>query len=218
MIADTLRYLDALTEELRKKWPDNRSVNIVCHGHSVPAGYFATPFVNTFEAYPALLHRIIKDRFPFAVVNVIVTAIGGETSPRGAERFHDDALCHKPDLVTIDYGLNDRRAGLAQAGAAWRKMIEAALAKSVKVILLTPSWDTSFFAGNEQWSLLESHAAQIRSLAGEYGTGLADSFEAFRERVHKKEDLTALLSHSNHPSAQGHRLIAETLAAFFQAG
>ncbi|MBQ9116239.1 MAG: SGNH/GDSL hydrolase family protein, partial [Clostridia bacterium] len=70
-------YLNPVLDELSARWPSNRVINVVCHGHSVPAGYFATPFVNTFSAYPHLLHRMIKERFPFATVNVIVTAIGG---------------------------------------------------------------------------------------------------------------------------------------------
>ena len=74
--ADYINYLNPVLDEFAKRWPDNKTVNIVCHGHSVPSGYFATPFVNTFESYPHLLHKIVKERFPFAVLNVIVTAIG----------------------------------------------------------------------------------------------------------------------------------------------
>jgi lysophospholipase L1-like esterase len=217
MIANTISYLDTLLDAMSQKYPDNRTITIACHGHSVPAGYFATPYVNTFEAYPAILHRIIKERFPFAVVNVIVTAIGGENSSSGAARFNDDVLCHKPDLVTIDYALNDRGIGLAQAETAWKKMIEAALDRNCKVILLTPSWDRSFFTADENWKLLESHAAQVRILADTYAVGLADSFEVYHEHVRRKEDLAGLLSHVNHPSAKGHQLIAEALAGFFLA-
>jgi lysophospholipase L1-like esterase len=217
MTADTIHYLDDILDAMSLKWPDNRLVNIVCHGHSVPAGYFTTPYVNTFEAYPAQLHRLIKDRFPFAVVNVIVTAIGGESSPSGAGRFQSDVLCHKPDVVTIDYGLNDRGHGPAEADRAWKTMIEAALEKNVKVILLTPTWDRSYFDQDENWKRLEVHAEHIRGLACAYGIGLADSFAIYREQVRKREDLAALLSHVNHPSAKGHQLVAEALGAFFLA-
>ena len=110
-IADRRPYLREVVGFAAGPVARNRTVHIVCHGHSVPAGYFATPMVDTFNAYPPLLHRELKHRFPFAVVNVIVTAIGGEGSPQGADRFEADVLCHRPDLVTIDYGLNDRRAG-----------------------------------------------------------------------------------------------------------
>jgi lysophospholipase L1-like esterase len=115
----------------------NRTITIVCHGHSVPAGYFKTPVVDTFNAYPHLLHLALKKRFPHAVINVIVTAIGGENSEQGSARFEKDVLCHKPDLITIDYALNDRRIGLEKARQAWTSMIEQAKAKNVKVLLLT---------------------------------------------------------------------------------
>ena len=136
-------YLADLRAELKGHWPENRTVTIVCHGHSVPAGYGATPFVDTFNAYPHLLHRGLKARFPFAVINVIVTAIGGENSAAGAERFERDVLMHRPDVVTIDYGLNDRGIGLEAASEAWGSMIERALAEGMRVVLLTPTWDVT---------------------------------------------------------------------------
>src|ERR1043165_7825034 len=37
--AEPTNYLRAVVAELEKAWPTNRRVNIVCHGHSVPAGY-----------------------------------------------------------------------------------------------------------------------------------------------------------------------------------
>ena len=118
-LPDKLEYLADVLSILREPWPENRTVNIVCHGHSVPAGYFATPAVDTFNAYPHLLHAGLKERFRNAVINVIVTAIGGENSSSGAERFERDVLCHRPDVVTIDYGLNDRGIGLDRATAGW---------------------------------------------------------------------------------------------------
>jgi lysophospholipase L1-like esterase len=217
MIADATHYLDPILDAMAVKWPGNRTINIACHGHSVPAGYFATPYVNSRDAYPARLHRLIKARFPFAVVNVIVTAVGGEASPAGAARFADDVLCHKPDLVTIDYGLNDRGCGLAAAENAWSSMLAAALEKGVKVILLTPTWDRSYYTEGEDWHSLTAHADQIRALAARHAAGLADCFAAFQSHVQKKEDLAALLSHVNHPSKKGHRLITQTLSPFFLA-
>jgi hypothetical protein len=105
-------YLAPLTAAMQIQWPKNRTITIVCHGHSVPAGYFKTPAVDTFNAYPYLLHRALKERFPRAVINVIVTAIGGEHAEQGAKRFANEVLNHRPDLITIDYALNDRKIGL----------------------------------------------------------------------------------------------------------
>ena len=215
--ADFINYLSPVLDEMAKQWPGNRTVNIVCHGHSVPAGYFATPFVNTFESYPHLLHKILKERFPFAVLNVIVTAAGGEHSAGGLKRFESEALNHNPSVITLDYSLNDRGIGLEAAEAAWESMIENAISRGVKVILLTPSWDNAYYTKTENWLKLEAHAAQVRKLAEKYEVGLADAFARFRDCVKDDGDLASLLSHVNHPSAAGHRLIAEEIAKFFPA-
>ena len=57
---------------------------MVAHGHSVPAGYFKTPVVQTFDAYPHLPHKALNERYAHAVINVIVTVMGGEDSVSGA--------------------------------------------------------------------------------------------------------------------------------------
>ena len=178
---------------------------------------FATPYVDTFNSYPHLLHRTIKERFPFVPLNVIVTAIGGETSMSGSERFASDVLCHKPDIITIDYSLNDRRIGLDAAKSSWSKMIEMALENNIKIILLTPSWDDTYFEQDENWNNLVMHAEQVRTLAKVYNVGLSDTFNAFKHYVENVGDLVDLLSHINHPNRKGHDLITNELAKWFLA-
>lgn len=217
-IADPATYLSAVLEVLRTHWPENRTVNVACHGHSVPAGYFATPMVDTLNAYPHLLHAGLKHRFPFAVANVITTAIGGENSESGADRFEYDVLTHRPDVVTIDYALNDRVMGLQRAEEAWRRMIDAALAREAAIILLTPTHDAtqSPTAPAEERQVLPRHADLIRRLAEDYEVGLADSSAAFA-RYAADHPLTDLLSWSNHPNRRGHELVARELLRWFPA-
>ncbi|MEX0777569.1 MAG: SGNH/GDSL hydrolase family protein [Phycisphaeraceae bacterium] len=221
-IADPSTYLADTIAALKRQWPENRTVNLVCHGHSVPAGYFATPVVDTFNAYPHLLHAGLKERFPNAVINVIVTAIGGENSQTGAARFACDVLGHRPDVVTLDYALNDRRIGLSAAAAAWRAMIEQALAAGGRVILLTPTLDMTCKpgapgdggAGGDE---LMAHAQQVRQLAADYGVGLADSTAAFAQYM-QSGLLDDLLSWPNHPNRRGHALVVERLLPWFVGG
>jgi acyl-CoA thioesterase I len=211
----TTDYLAPIETELQKCWPTNRAVNIVCHGHSVPAGYFKTPEVRTFDAYPMLLHHGLAERFPHAVINVFVTAIGGENSESGAARFERDVLAVQPDLVTIDYGLNDRGIGLARAEKAWRTMITQAQARGVKVILLTPTPDKSAHLANPD-DPLNQHAQQIRQLAKEFRVGLVDSLEAFNAKTKSGVPLANLMSQVNHPNRAGHELVAAELLKWFR--
>jgi acyl-CoA thioesterase I len=219
MIAEPNQYLTELVQEMAKQWPGNRTVNIVCHGHSVPSGYFATPYVNTFDAYPHQVLVGLKERFPFAVINVIVTAIGGENSEQGAARFSEEVLCHRPDLITIDYALNDRGLGLERAQAAWREMIRKSLEKKVKVMLLTPTHDQFPLRTGDPSSAiqLDEHAVQVRALADEYDLALADSDMVFKRYLHDGGHLFDLLSHVNHPNRLGHQMVAQEILKFFPA-
>ena len=125
-------YLADIKKELTKEVPDNRTINLLFHGHSVPAGYFDTTNVNTFGAYPLLVLKQLKEKYPSAVINVINTAIGRENSVNGQKRFESQVLNHKPDIIFIDYALNDRAAGLDKSRVAWIKMIERAKEEKIK--------------------------------------------------------------------------------------
>src|SRR5690606_10770788 len=112
LIAEPNDYLKEIKEELKMEWPNNRTINLVFHGHSVPAGYFKTPIVNTLDAYPFQVLKGIKEHYPHAVINIINTSIGGENSVSGAERFDAEVLIHRPDVLFLDYALNDTGIGL----------------------------------------------------------------------------------------------------------
>lgn len=213
-IADPATYLDEIKTELQKKWPDNRTINLVFHGHSVPAGYFKTPVVNTLEAYPYQVLKALKTAYPYAVINIINTSIGGENAESGAKRFATDVLIHKPDVLFIDYALNDRGIGLDKAKASWEAMIKQAQEKNIKIILLTPSPDTSVHV-LETGNVLEKHAIQIKALAKKYGIGLADSYAAFKQVANSGNNLDVYMSQINHPNEKGHALIAEAIRKYF---
>ncbi|MFM7242118.1 MAG: SGNH/GDSL hydrolase family protein [Opitutia bacterium] len=207
--------LAPVVQALELKWPRNRTIHLVCHGHSVPAGYFVTPAVHANEAYPAGLQAGLRARFPHAVLNVIVTAIGGEASDRGAARFERDVLALRPAVVTIDYSLNDRRLGLEKAKANWSAMIVAAKAAGIQVILLTPTPDQSAKLDDPK-DPLNLHAEQVRALAKEHGVLLVDSLALFKSKVAAGTPLKDLMSQVNHPNAAGHALVAAALLDLFR--
>jgi lysophospholipase L1-like esterase len=208
-------YLNDVKTELQKTWPKNRTINLVFHGHSVPAGFFKTPVVNTLQAYPFLVLKELKTLYPYAVINVINTSIGGENSVGGEKRFESEVLIHRADVLFIDYALNDRSVGLAKASEAWSKMIEKALEKKIKVILLTPSPDQNVKLSDDK-SDLEKHRLQIIALSQKYGVGLVDSYEKFKQKFNAGEPVSEYMSQVNHPNEKGHALIANQIMEYFK--
>jgi acyl-CoA thioesterase I len=207
-------YLDTIKSELQKKWPHNRTVNVVFHGHSVPSGYFTGGVVNTIESYPYLTLKKVKQHYPFAVVNAITTSIGGEQSEQGALRFKNEVLSHRPDVLFIDYALNDRSIGLERAKAAWIKMIEEGKLYETKIILLTPTPDLKEDILTDD-APLAKHSEQIRSLARQHNVGLIDSYALFKA-IAKDQDLKQYMAQNNHINEKGHELVAVEILRFFE--
>ncbi|MFT4735086.1 MAG: acyl-CoA thioesterase-1 [Algoriphagus sp.] len=214
-LTNTSDYLNGIKSDLREEWPKNRTINLVFHGHSVPAGYFKTPTVNTLESYPFLVLKKLKAIYPHAVINIINTSIGGENSVSGKKRFKSDVLTHKPDVLFMDYALNDRRVGLDKAYKAWSRMISKASKAGVKIILLTPSPDQRVDI-LEPSNELEQHSEQIKRLSKENDIGLIDSYTLFKNKILMGDEISTYMSQINHPNKKGHQLITDEIIKFFE--
>lgn len=162
---DTAVYLKGIKAQLN-------TINLVFTG-VLPLGYFKTPEVRTFESYPFLILKPLEGEYPIAVINVIITSIGGENSIRAEKIFKRDVLSHRPDVLFIDYALNDKTVG-----KAWDKMIRKALKRNIKIILLTSSPSLNIDVSKAD-NILSQHRGRIIALAKEYSNGLADSYAAF---------------------------------------
>ncbi|WP_299664603.1 SGNH/GDSL hydrolase family protein [uncultured Polaribacter sp.] len=207
-------YLDSLKLELRKKWPKNKTVNLVFHGHSVPTGYLTKGVVDRVNSYPFQTLKKINDHYPYSVVNAITTSIGGEQAEQGAKRFKKEVLTYKPNVIFIDYALNDRSMGLERAKVAWEKMIVEGLEYGAKVILLTPTPDLKEDINSEE-SKLAKHSKQIRKLAKKYKVGLVDSYAIFK-KLSEKKPLKRYMAQNNHINQKGHQFVADAIFEYFK--
>lgn len=207
-------YLETIKIELTKQWSQNRTINLVFHGHSVPSGYFVTPEVKSLESYPFLLLKALKKIYPFAVINIILTCIGGENSESGAKRFKKQVLNHQPDVLFIDYALNDTGIGVEESRKAMEFMIETALKKKIKVILLTPTPDQRVELLNKE-TVLQQLSNQTIDLSKKYETGLVDNYTTFQNLVISGEKVTDYMSQVNHPNEKGHQLIVDGILKYF---
>lgn len=209
-------YRSTIITQLNKQWPVNRTINLVFHGHSVPSGYFKTPVINTLSSYPYLLLSKLNAKYPYAVINIIKTCIGGENSEQGEKRFKKDVLIHKPDVVFIDYAINDRNLGLKRARAAWEKMIKAALKQNIKVVLLTPTPDVTENI-LDPTSLLAQHTAQIIALGDKYHIPVVNSYRQFKNIKAAGQSLDPYMAQFNHINEKGHEIVAQQIAVLFDA-
>lgn len=205
-----------LLAELKKEWPESRTINLVFHGHSVPSGYHETPEVRPFESYPLMAMEKIQKANPHAVINAIVTATGGEDSAKGAARFERDVLSMRPDVIFIDYALNDRRLSEGEVERSWRTMARAARARGVPVVFVTPTGADNVRIGAPD-EPLEVRANIIRRVAAEENVAVADVWAAWKAELKRGVRQDKLLATANHPNRRGHGIAAKVIAGMFGA-
>lgn len=75
-------------------------IKIVCWGDSITAAREVAPG----DRWPVLLEKMLLGKFPSKKITVVNSGVGGATSREGLERFENDVLSHKPDLVTCEFG------------------------------------------------------------------------------------------------------------------
>jgi len=85
-----------------------QEISIVCFGDSVTLG---TPHVHPEETFPRVLERRLRSRFAqqrifFQLIN---SGVGGENTVQGLARIQADVLDHGPQIVIVEFGLNDVR-------------------------------------------------------------------------------------------------------------
>src|SRR5690606_543204 len=132
----------------------------------------------------------------------------------GATRFERDVLSMRPDVVFIDYALNDRRLPEGEVEAAWRSMARAAKKKGIPVVFLTPTGadHVRIDAPDEP---LEIRAAIIRKVAAEEGVPVADVWAAWKAELKRGVKQGSLLAQANHPNRKGHEIAAKVIAGMF---
>ncbi len=106
--AEPLRIREGIGNVL-EKLTNGETVNVAYLGGSITAANGWRPKTTAW----------LKKEFPKATINEIHAAIGGTGSDLGVFRLGRDVLQHKPDLLFVEFAVND---GGAQPENIWRSM------------------------------------------------------------------------------------------------
>ncbi len=109
---DYINYRAPLTNTYNKLTQDKK-LNIVYFGGSVTAGYGSSK-----DCWRTLTEKWFISNFPDAKINQINAAIGESGTFLGTYRLQDDIITQKPDLLFIEYAINDYYKGSDKATAA----------------------------------------------------------------------------------------------------
>ena len=176
-------------------------------GGSVTEGAYASDYAKT--SYAGLTNTWLKKTFPNSDVTFINAGIGGTSSLYGVHRVEADLLSKDPDLVIIEYGVNDDTSD--RQLECYASLIRRVLSHESQpaVILL--------YVMNEGGT--NSQSVQ-QPIGQHYDLPMISYRDAVWPEVSTKSNLYGQYAWSDiaadwvHPTNKGHAIIAELLISY----
>ncbi|HUS76497.1 MAG TPA: SGNH/GDSL hydrolase family protein [Methanothrix sp.] len=200
---------ERFVEKTRKDLESGCNVTIVAFGDSITAGFAVR------RGFPSFWKQMLAEKYPEANVEMINSGISGDMSQDGLARLDWAALSYEPDLITINFGINDcvLGLGLEEFEMDLVEMVQRIRAGPNSEILLlssqpleTPPYDV----------LVLDYYQAVERVAKEMDVGFVDVYGGWMKRVHAGTPLSSLiLSGLDHPNEAGYRIIAEELMKLF---
>lgn len=185
------------------------NVTIAAFGDSITAGYAVR------RGFPSLWKERLAQKYPEARIEMINSGVSGDTTHDGLARLDWAVLAYEPDLVTINFGINDCVMGLGL------EEFESNLVEMIKRIRGGPNSEILLLSSEPLETspydkFVLDYYEVIRRVAGEMDVGFVDVYRAWMERVEAGTPLSSLiLPGLDHPNEAGYGIIADELMRLF---
>lgn len=186
-------------KNLMKRAVNGESLVIGFLGGSITQGSLSsTP--KTCYAY--LVYEWWKKSFPNAAFSFVNGGIGGTTSHYGGARAWKDVLCYRPDIVTVDFSVND------DANEFFEETYEGTLRR----LLAAPSAPAVVVLNNVFYDTGKNAQDYHNRIADHYGIPHVSIKDTVYPDVESGKIVRADITPDNlHPNDKGHRLVADEI-------
>ena len=186
-------------KNLMKRAANGESLVIGFLGGSITQGSLSsTP--KTCYAY--LVYEWWKKSFPNAAFSFVNGGIGGTTSHYGGARAWKDVLCYRPDIVTVDFSVND------DANEFFDETYEGMLRR----LLAAPSAPAVVVLNNVFYDTGKNAQDYHNRIADHYGIPHVSIKDTVYPDVESGKIVRADITPDNlHPNDKGHRLVADEI-------
>ena len=186
-------------KNLMKRAANGESLVIGFLGGSITQGSLSsTP--KTCYAY--LVYEWWKKSFPNAAFSFVNGGIGGTTSHYGGARAWKDVLCYRPDIVTVDFSVNDDA----------NEFFEETYEGTIRRLLAAPSDPAVVVLNNVFYDTGKNAQDYHNRIADHYGIPHVSIKDTVYPDVESGKIVRADITPDNlHPNDKGHRLVADEI-------
>lgn len=192
-------------ENIQGQLEQGEPCTFVALGDSLTKGWMVS------RGYVDFLTRMIPEKYPQANLSIKNKGIEGHTAEDGLGRLKRDVFPHHPDLVLIQFGLNDCFMGDSPDvfESSLHLMVEALQKNTRAEILLL----TSCLVFDARESLrANTFYERVISTGEHFDIPVARVHEYWRHKIEAGTDHGSLVQFDRvHPTELGHHLMAEAI-------
>lgn len=186
-------------KNLMNRAANGESLVIGFLGGSITQGSLSSTPKN---CYAYLVYEWWKKSFPNAAFSFVNGGIGGTTSHYGGARAWKDVLCYRPDIVTVDFSVND------DANEFFEETYEGMLRR----LLAAPSAPAVVVLNNVFYDTGKNAQDYHNRIADHYGIPHVSIKDTVYPDVESGKIVRADITPDNlHPNDKGHRLVADEI-------
>ena len=201
--------------EFESKANNKEPLSVVFFGGSLTWGANASDPNRT--CYRGYMMEYLQKKYPETPFKFHDAAIGGTGSDLGLFRMERDVLSHKPDLVFLDFTVNDDMEGVSrEALATYESILRQLLHKQIPIVQVILSCGYHF---KEDYS---SQAMVRRTdhlkLGKHYSLAIADTYPVMYEKLKTgKVTVPGIWPfEQTHPDDKGYRVFFEVVKKSFE--
>jgi lysophospholipase L1-like esterase len=192
-----------------RKLETGEPLRIIALGDSLTQGWMVR------KGFLAFLSEMLKKKYPSSRVEIINRGIPGDTADGGLYRLRGDVLDHDPDLVFIQFGLNDAFSGVhpGRFEAAIQAIVESVRSDTDAEILIITSVPVVYERMDE---IADEFYGRLEAVAGRENLPIARVHRFWMQKVDEGLEFRSLVqSDQVHPTVEGYRLMAEAIMEHF---
>lgn len=194
-------------------------------GGEVTVAYFGGS-ITAAEGWRPCSFEWLQKEFPQATLRPINAAIGGTGSDLGAYRCDSDVLCYRPDLVFVEFSVNDTGQSPESIWQSMEGIVRQIWRQNIETdIIFVYTFCVGFEKEIEQ-GFYPSGASAMETLAERYSIGSVNFSVPIVERAQTGslvyvsevpvEGKTVFSADGVHPGPEGHAIYTDEIVSFFQ--
>jgi lysophospholipase L1-like esterase len=210
---DTFKLPNLYSNNIKEIFKQKK-VKIICYGNSITNGYKVNSYSVVQNPFPLVLEKLLRQNYQNDSIKVIKEGKNGRRADQALKDLDLKVLSQKPQLVIIEFGINDAYSGFKSDffNAQMMKMIEIIEKNNIKILVASPT-PILTIQNKQVWEL----TTELYQLCKKKNIPFVNLYEAVQDKAKQnKIELKKILPDNIHFEDEYYAWLADFIFQYIQ--